>query len=367
MRINEKLKLAEQTRKTNDLLRMRNIIDHLDREIMQLIDQRMEFALRINRLKGKISAPEKELLVLEKIKKMPLRLLSNKFTQKIIREIINESKKIQRGNFKLIGFQGERGAYSEAAAFIFNPRLVTIPCPEFEDIFEAVTQGVFDYGVVPVENSTDGQVTAVSDLFITTELKIVAEISLPIHHCLLALLDAKINQIKTVYSHPQALAQCRQFLRQKGLEAKAFYDTAGAARMISEKKIREAGVIASKRCAEIYGLKVLKENIEDYPLNQTRFLIISKTSPGKGEKCSLVFSIKHEAGSLSQVLKVFSEKGINLTRIESRPDKRHPGEYFFLIDFEGASNNKKVKAALNEIRPKTIFYKFLGGYRMLTN
>lgn len=196
----------------------------------------------------------------------------------------------------------------------------------------------------------------------SSNLKIVAEINLPVHHCLLALPGTDRAQVKIVFSHLQALGQCRDFLRKYNIEPKPFYDTAGAARMLAEGQLKEAGVIASKKCAHIYGLQILKENIEDFPGNRTRFLIISKQGLAEGAKCSVAFSLKNEPGTLSQILLPLAQRNINLTRLESRPDKYHPGEYFFLLDFEGSLSEEKIKLSLKELKTKSLFFRFLGCY-----
>ncbi|MBC7364121.1 MAG: prephenate dehydratase [Candidatus Aminicenantes bacterium] len=296
---------------------------------------------------------------------MPLRFVTEEFSQRLIKNLIRESKKLQKRQKGLIGFQGERGAYSEEAALSFNKLLLTIPCGDFKTVFRGVSEGWLDYGVVPIENSTEGQINSVSDLFIEYDLKIIGEIILPVHHCLLTLPGLKLRQIRTVISHPQALAQCQQFIRKNKFEAHPFYDTAGAARMLAEERLSGVAAIASKKCAELYGLSVLKENIEDYPANQTRFLILARKGLDQGYKCSIVFSLKHEPGSLARVLSLFAEKGINLTRIESRPNKRRPGEYFFLVDFEGSLQENEVKKALSQVKNQATFYRFLGCYDKL--
>jgi prephenate dehydratase/chorismate mutase/prephenate dehydratase len=241
---------------------------------------------------------------------------------------------------------------------------VPMPCAEFTEVFSGVKNGQLDFGVVPVENSLGGAVAQVNDLLVETELKIVGEIKVPIHHCLLTLPETDHREIKVVYSHPQALSQCRGFISRNKLEARPYYDTAGAAMMISNERPAAAAAIASKLCADIYGLEVLKENIEDHESNLTRFLVLSREkSKEKGSKCSIVFSTVHKSGALFRVLKVFSDGGINLTRIESRPIVKDPGKFGFLLDFQGSDEDGKVIDALEKVKKETSMYKFLGCYK----
>lgn len=345
--------------------KIRQAIDALDEKILRSIEERMSLALRLRRLKDRISDPQREKQVLYHFKKHTGPLLSEKFTVRLAEELIKESKLLQGRKFKLIGFQGEKGAYSEEAALKYDPQLIPMPFLEFKELFDGISNNFLDYGIVPVENSTEGQVSGVGDLLISSHLKIVAEINYPVHHCLLALPGTDRSQVKTVFSHLQALGQCRHFLQKYKLEPKPFYDTAGAARMLAERQPKEAGVIASKKCAQIYGLQVLKENIEDFPRNRTRFLIISKQGLAKGDKCSLAFSLKNRPGALSQILLPLAERSINLTRLESRPNKNHPGEYFFLLDFEGSLTEEKIRFCLKELKKRSLFFRFLGCYPVL--
>jgi len=204
----------------------------------------------------------------------------------------------------------------------------------------------------------------VNDLLVESDLKIVGEIKMPIHHCLLALPDTDYRDIKVVYAHPQALAQCRGFIQRNKLEARPYYDTAGAALMLANDRPKAAAAIASRLCAEIYDLDILKENIEDHESNSTRFVVLARENGVKdGDKCSVVFSTAHKAGALFSILKVFSEAKINLTRIESRPIRKDPGKFAFLLDFQGSEKDKKVSQALDEVKKETDMFKFLGCYK----
>jgi prephenate dehydratase/chorismate mutase len=349
-----------------DLEQTRKRIDSLDREIVKLLNERMEVAIGTRNLKGgEVSDTAREEFVLSEVRKHSKHLIRPEFSEKLYQEIISESKRLQEKRLPLIGFQGEHGAYSEAAAKKYNPILVPMPCREFPEVFEGVRSGKLDFGIVPVENSLEGAVTQVNDLLVETDLKIVGEIVLPVHHDLLALPHTEPSEIRVVYSHPQALAQCRGFISRNKLEPRPYYDTAGAAKMLSHERLASSAVIANRLCAELYNLESIKENIEDHGTNSTRFVVLAKegAAAGQGDKCSLALSTKHEAGALFLVLKVLSEAGINMTRIESRPLRGARDQYAFLIDFEGSEADPKIKAALDKIAQAAPMYKFLGCYR----
>ena len=343
---------------------IRKRIDRIDQEIIRGLDQRMELALRLKRLKHSIREPERESKVFENVRACSRGTMRPEFSENLYRAIIDESRRIQQQDLKLIGFQGEHGAYSEAACRSFEPSCVPIPYGGFSDVFDEVATGQIDLGMVPVENSLEGPVTEVNDLLVETDAKIVGEVAMPIHHCLLALPHARRGSLKVVYSHPQALAQCRGFIARHRLEARSFYDTAGAARMLSHEGREDACVIANRLCAELYELKVMRENIEDHASNTTRFVVLSKQGlTGEGTRCSVIFSLRHRAGALFSVLEIFSDAGINLTRIESRPARREPGSYVFFLDFEGSDRDAGVTAALEKLRASVETLKFLGCYR----
>ncbi len=350
-----------------DIEEIRKKIDGVDHDIIGLLNGRMELALRLKRLKSGVCEPERERRVFENVRAYSRGIIEPEFSERLYAAIVDECRRVQHKDLRLIGFQGEHGAYSEAASRAWEPSLIPIPYREFPDVFEEVTTGQLDFGIVPVENSLEGAVTEVNDLLIKTGLKIVSEVNMPIHHCLLALPDAEPGDLKVVYSHPQALAQCRGFIAGHGLEPRTFYDTAGAARMLSEKRPEVACVIAGELCAQLYHLKVVKENIEDHESNATRFLVLSQHAGSEqGNKCSIIFSLKHEAGALFSILRVFSEAGINLTRIESRPAKTELGNYAFFLDFEGSDADERVADVLQRIRESVEMFKFLGCYKRRT-
>ena len=265
-----------------------------------------------------------------------------------------------------VAFQGELGAYSEMAVYSFFGQDVEVkPCESFDDVFESVKTGDVDFGVVPIENSIEGSVNRTYDLFLEYDLKVCGEIIIRISHCLIAHKGTTIDQIKTVYSHPQALAQCRKFLEQHNLKAISTFDTAGSVKMIKDKNMVDSAAIASERAAKIYDMTILEKEIEDIKNNSTRFFVLDKKdSPYSGEdKTSIIFAAKSVPGALYKILKEFADQNINLTKIESRPTKSTPWEYHFYLDFEGHRTEKKCQQALENIKDKTLFIKILGSYK----
>lgn len=268
-----------------------------------------------------------------------------------------------------VAFQGEAGAYSEMALFEFaawrqwhSPQ--TLPCDSFEKVFERVAQGEADYGFVPIENSLAGSIHRNYDLLLQHNLWVVGEYHFRVSHCLLARQGADLADIRRVISHPQALAQCEGYLRKLGVEVEAAYDTAGSARLVSQGTELTTAAIASQRAAEIYGLKILAQNIEDHPANFTRFLLIARQAgdPGEDAKTSIVFSLKNTPGSLFRGMGAFALRDIDLTKIESRPLIGKPWEYLFYLDFAGSTQNLVVQRALAHLEEMTLFLRILGSY-----
>jgi prephenate dehydratase len=264
-------------------------------------------------------------------------------------------------------FQGERGAYGEMAALQYFPDAELVPLKSFQDVFDAAESGKVDYAVVPVENSIEGSVNEIYDLLLETKMNVIGEVYQRVRHCLVAKKDAKKGTIRSVYSHPQALAQCRGYLQKNKLDPLPAYDTAGAAKMVKEGRLMDAAAIASRRAAELYGMQIIDEGIEDRKNNYTRFLVLSvgKAQPKKSGlyKTSIIFSVKHVPGALFGILGEFAIRKINLTKVESRPTKETPWEYNFYVDFEGHADDKVVKEALRSAKPKTAYLKILGSYR----
>jgi prephenate dehydratase/chorismate mutase len=346
-----------------DLDDIRKKIDTIDFEILKLLNSRMEFALRTKKFKSGITDEKRESEVLEYIQKHSQGLIEPQFCKRLFLEIISESKRLQGERLQLMGFQGEHGAFSEVAARRFNPDLIYISCTEFREIFEAVEAGLLHLGIVPVENTMDGTMTGVNEFLINTDLQIISELTLPISYCLLALPGTSRDEIRVVHSHVQTLSQCQNYLARHNLEGRPYHDSAGAAKMLLRERPKASAAIASRFAAAYYNLAVLDEGIEDAHDNFTRFLILARNGGDQGgNKCSIAFTTEHRAGALFRVLKEFSDEGINLTRIESMPNRRDPGNYLFFLDFHGSVRDANVQRALEKVRRVTALLKFLGCY-----
>ncbi len=338
-------------------------INKIDRELLVLLQERMGLALRSKKFQETGDEAQSEANVLERVNRMNLDLIKSSFSRQLLETIIEESKRLQDEDRRLVAFQGEHGAYGEVASRKLVPAGAYIPCLEFIDVFRGVEEGHFDLGVVPVENSLEGAVTQVNDLLTTTELNVIGEVKVVVNHCLLATEATDYREIRVVYSHPQALAQCRDFMMRNKLEPRPYYDTAGAAKMLARENPKAAAAIASALCAELYDLEIIKEGIEDGPSNSTRFLLLSReASTENRDKTSIIFAVAHEAGQLYGVLQLFAEAKINLTRISSMPLRSDPGNYSFFLDFEGSEENPKVAEVLERMSKMTISLKNLGSY-----
>ncbi|CAN5455173.1 MAG: prephenate dehydratase [Acidobacteria bacterium] len=265
-----------------------------------------------------------------------------------------------------IAFQGEPGAYSEAAARRLVPDAETVPCQSFEDVFAAVAAGRVSRGIVPMENSIGGSIHRNYDLLLEHDLHIVAEVELDVDHCLLARPGATATALKVVYSHPQALAQCEQYLRRfEGVEIVAVYDTAGSAKMVAESGRTDAGAIASRRAGELFGLEVLAEAIQDFASNITRFVVIGRAPAPEAEatKTSLVFTTSSTPGSLFKALSCFALRDINLSKLESRPIRGRAWEYMFYVDVDAARHAPSCARAITHLGEVAKWVRVLGSYR----
>lgn len=344
-----------------DLESIRKNIDILDGKIIKLLNDRMEQAVLSRKFKTGILDTSREEQIYEKIRENSQNLLNGDFLLDLYKTIITESKNLQSKDLKLMAFQGEHGAYSEVAAKGWDSDCVPMPCMEFADVFEGVKNGLYDYGIVPVENTLGGIVSQVNDLMIHTDLFVVGAIEIPISHCLVTYRGNDYREIREVYSHVQALAQCRHFLARNKLTPVQFYDTAGAAKMLSEKGKKNVAAISSKLAAQLYNLEIIKESVEDHDINRTRFLVLSKReNKESGTKCSIVFSTAHKSGTLFGVLEQFAAADLNLTRIESVPNQK--GTYAFFLDFIGSNEEENVMEVLKKVAAISDDFRVLGCY-----
>ncbi|MCD6408486.1 prephenate dehydratase, partial [bacterium] len=306
--------------------------------------------------------PSREKKIIEKLIKKNKGPLSSKDVELIMDTIL----KVYRAMFKpfKISYLGPEGTFTHQAALKkFGEKGIYIPCRTIDDVFREVEKGRVDYGVVPIENSMEGVITHTLDMFLESELKITSEILLEIHHYLLSK-EKSLKDIKKIYSHPQALAQCRKWIAENlpNVEIIETESTAGAVKKVKTK--RKTAAIGSEVAAKIYNLSIIAEKIEDFSENITRFLVIGKefTERTGHDKTSILFSIKDKVGALHDMLVPFKEEKINLTRIESRPSKRKAWEYVFFVDFTGHKDEKRVKRALEKLEKTSVFLKILGSY-----
>ncbi|MBW2057904.1 MAG: prephenate dehydratase [Deltaproteobacteria bacterium] len=264
-----------------------------------------------------------------------------------------------------VAFQGERGAYSEMACYdFFGTEVTALPFATLSDVFNAVSDRTAEMGIVPIENTYAGTITKTYELLLAYDLFIVGETYQRIVHCLLANPGANLRQIRRVYSHPQALEQCERFTTDLGFEPVPVRDTAGGARMVRENGRLDEGAIAHEACANIYGLDLLKKSIETNPKNSTRFVVISRRHLKVTEdvKTSLVFATRHIPAALYKCLGGFATNGVNLTKIESTPNRNEGAGYLFYLDLDGHPEDTNVREALRELDFFASFVKILGSY-----
>ena len=351
-----------------DLPSIRKRINLVDFELLKLLNHRMELALSTKKLKKKITDTKREDEVINYIKKHSQGLIEPNFCAQLFTEIIKESKRLQTKDYQLIGFHGEHGVYDEQAAREFDSHLVTIPFLEYGDIFEDLEKKQLDFGIVPIENATQGTLTSIHHLLAEKKVFIIGEVELPIKYHLLTLPETKPDQLRIVYSHAHALNQCNQYVKHSKLESRSYSDIASADKMLSKKRPQVSAVIGNELCAELYNLKIVKRNIKNPTSDRTRFIVLSSNSiekSGKNYKNSIAFSIKNEIGGLSRIVNLFAQSVVNILRIESVPNKHKPGEYIFFLDFAGNIKSKKVQDILQQTQENTIFYKFLGSYSVV--
>lgn len=345
---------------------LRGDIDQIDAELLALISRRAQLARRVAEIKdgdgADVYRPDREAEVLHRLRAENSGPLSGETVTRLFQEIMSACRALQKP--MTIGFLGPEGTFTEAAAFKhFGHAVAVKPLDTIDAVFREVESGAADFGVVPVENSTEGVINHTLDMFIKSRLSICGEVQLRIHHFLMAAKDG-IDGIERVYSHQQSLAQCRKWLdaNLSGARREAVSSNAEAARIARDTP--GAAAIAGEVAAEIYGLELLARNVEDEPDNTTRFLVIGKQSVARtgNDKTSVVFSAKNRPGSLFELLESFKKRDVNMTRIESRPSRSGLWEYAFFIDIDGHVIDEQVQAALEEIDAHAAFFKVLGSY-----
>lgn len=347
------------------LKNLRQAIDKVDKEIVNLLNRRVKITSGIGQLKrssGKsLYSPDREREVLRKVVLANKGPLNAKGLEAIYREIMSTS--LSAGQALKVAYMGPEASFSNLSAIKrFGSQVEYIACNSIADVFLEVERDNADYGVVPIENSVEGAVSYTLDMFVDSDLKICSQIILDISHNLLA--NCPKNKIKRVYSNPQVFGQCRLWLEKNLHQAELVEvsSTTRAAQIAAKEK--NSSCIASLLAAKVYKLRVVASDIEDSPHNITRFLVIGKAEvpPTSRDKTSIVFSIKDKVGALHDMLLPFKKHKINLTKIESRPSKKKAWDYYFYLDLEGHRDNPRVKNALRELENKCKFLKVLGSY-----
>ena len=354
---------------SDQLKQHRDQIDAIDEQLLKLVNERAALAHKIGSLKddGVIYRPEREAQILRRVQSNNTGPLSNEAVSHIFRGVMANCRALEKE--LSIAFLGPLGTYSEEAALKqFGLGRQAVVCGSIDEVFRTVEAGAADYGVVPVENSTEGAVGLTLDLLLASPLQICGEITLPIHHCLLSK-QANITQISHVFSHGQSLSQCHEWLNKTlpNVMREPVTSNAFAAKMIHDLVASDgtfAAAIASKRAAELFDLNVLAENIEDDANNTTRFLVLGKqqVAPSGKDKTSLVLATQNKPGAMVDLLTPLARHDVSMTKFESRPSKLGLWDYVFFVDIEGHLHDEKVAQALKQITAKAAFVKVLGTY-----
>jgi chorismate mutase/prephenate dehydratase len=344
----------------------RKAIDKLDEQLVKLLSERTRHVLSIGEIKQKageeIYAPHRERAVLDRVAKLNPGPMTADQLRAIYREIMSSALALEKT--LSIAYLGPEATFTHQAAIRrFGSSLKYVPVKTIADIFTEVQKGRADYGVVPVENSTEGVVTHTLDMFVDSDLKIVSQSILAIQYCL-ASIGGSIKNIKRLHVHPQALGQCRRWIQQNlpGAEILEASSNARSAELASKDK--EAAAVTGFLAAEKYGLHILEQDIQDNAANATRFLVLGRQCgpPTGHDRTSLMISVTDKVGALHEALAAFRRAKINLTKIESRPSKRKAWEYFFFIDCDGHAQDKKVARAIQNLGEHCNFVKILGSY-----
>ncbi len=376
----------------NELEKLRDGIDKLDRQLLPLFLERMELCGKVADYKREVGMPVLDAVREAQVLENKMSLLENDSMKNEVYEFFNSIMTISRVRQNKILFDteervhsadmikksvgrienprivyfGSEGAYSEEAAIgVFGEGCNRFYAKTFEDAFSALSEGRADYAVLPIENSSTGTIADVADLLADLEYYIVGEIYIPIRHCLMGVPGAKLSDIKTVYSHEQAILQSREFLKTlNDVQCETYHSTALSAKAVSEGGDKTKAAIAAKRNAELYNLEILTEGINSSDVNTTRFAVISKNPEvsEKSNKVSAVFKLKHESGQLSRILATFARGGLNLLKLESRPMPESPFEYRFFVDYTGSLLDNDVRSITDTAMSEAESFTLLGNY-----
>jgi chorismate mutase/prephenate dehydratase len=354
------------------IVKLRERIDALDEQLLELFNERAGCAVEVARVKRELNEdpeesieffrPEREAQVMKRLKALNKGPLSDEEVARLIREVMSACLALEQP--LKIAYLGPEGTYTQTAALKhFGHSVSTAPMSSIPDVFAAVESGKTNYGLVPVENSTEGVISHTLDMFIDSSLRVCGEVEIPINHYL-ASKSEDVSMIRHIYSHQQSFAQCRRWLDQNlpGVERIPVSSNAEAARLASSED--DAAVICGLPAVEIFGLKVCYENIEDLSDNTTRFVIIGKqdVAPSGNDKTSLLISTKNIPGALLGLLQPLADHGISMNKIESRPAQGYKWAYVFFIDIDGHQDDTNVINALNELKQQAALFKILGSY-----
>lgn len=351
-----------------DLSDYREEIDRIDDEILRLLNERSKSVIQIGKLKkekdaaANLHTPGREAAIIERLTKQNTGPFPTDAIPSVYREIMSASLSLE-GPQK-VAYLGPRATFTHMACMQkFGSSAQYVPVHSIKDVFSEVERGRANFGVVPIENTTEGVVNHTLDMFIDSNLLIYGEVLQEVSHHLLSKTGV-LEEVKKIYSHPHAIAQCRNWLETNLplVPVSEVASTARAAEMCMEEP--SSAAIASELAGQLYGLKVIKARIEDNLNNVTRFLVLSQKPPertGK-DKTSLMLSVKDKVGALYDLLRPFASHGLNMTKIESRPSRRKAWEYIFFVDVEGHMEEERVKRAVEEITPRCLFLKILGSY-----
>lgn len=371
----------------SELDEYRKQIDSIDKELIELFEKRMNIAIKVGEYKRKNNLPifngKREEEVIEKnvrnlnnsnYSDITRRFFENimELSRSIQQNIINEDSAISKSIIKenkgvIVGYQGVKGSFSEEALLkYFENYNNTRNYEAFEDVFNALEKNEINKAILPIENSYTGAIAEIYDLLVKYGFYIIGEECIKIDQNLIGIKGTKIHEVQEIYSHPQGFEQSKKFLKDyPNIKIIPYHNTAISAKLISDLKDSRKAAIASKKAAEIYGLEILKENINDKKDNYTKFIIIGKQLEYNNEcnKISVVFSLENKAGILYSLLRYFAENNINMIKIESRPNKHESWKYLLYVDFEGSLQDNKVKNALELIEKNSGYFKIIGSYK----
>ncbi|MGB7300677.1 MAG: prephenate dehydratase [Burkholderiaceae bacterium] len=348
------------------LAALRKRIDTVDSQIQSLLAERARIALEVGEVKNRTGSPvyrpEREADIFRKLRDRGADPLGGAAIEAIYREIISACREVERR--MRVAYLGPQGTFSEIAVHKhFGSGVDAVACASIDEVFRAARAGTVDFGVVPIENSTEGSINRTLDLFLESSLIISGEVLVPVHHCLMGQ-SADIASIQKIQAHPQALAQCAHWLTENlpGIAIEPVSSNAQAASNAGS----QAGIaaIAAKAAASRYGLQVIREGVQDNPGNRTRFSVIGQYECGASgaDQTSLILSVPDQAGAVHRLIEPLARHGVSMKRIESRPARQAGWEYFFYIDVLGHPDDPPVKAALDELRANSTFFKLVGAY-----